>query len=265
MVRAAPRWPTCTKWGWCSISVAMRRISPGSVAEKSSVWRSGGSADRMRCTSGQKPMSIMRSASSRTSTCTRRRSTASCRMWSIRRPGVATTMSTPALSARSCGPISTPPNTGGGRHRGMVGETHQGVFDLHRQLAGRRQDERARERFARRVVIVRLLGEQPLQDGGGKGQRLAGAGLGAGHDVVSRERERNHRALHRPRDRRSRDPPGRSRGACRSQATRRPRLGIGVDEQPGQPGRRRRRGRRNARAPALPRTMSGRAPAARAT
>ena len=33
------------------------------------------------------------------------------RMWSSSRPGVATTMSTPALSERSCGPIGTPPYT----------------------------------------------------------------------------------------------------------------------------------------------------------
>ncbi len=93
-------------------SRASFRISPGIVAENSSVWRSGGSALTMRWTSGQKPMSIMRSASSRTSTCRRTKSVAPWRMWSISRPGVATTMSAPALRPRSCGSIGMPPNTG---------------------------------------------------------------------------------------------------------------------------------------------------------
>ena len=74
------------------------------------------------------------------------------------------------------------------RDRRVVGKAHQRVFDLHRQLAGRRKDERARVRLARRVVIVRLLGEQPLQDRRREGQRLARAGLRAGHDVVFGER-----------------------------------------------------------------------------
>ena len=43
---------------------ARRRISGGMVAEKNSVWRIGGSRPTMRSTSGMKPMSSMRSASS---------------------------------------------------------------------------------------------------------------------------------------------------------------------------------------------------------
>ena len=45
------------------------------VAEKSSVWRVAGSDETMRRTSGQNPMSSMRSASSRTSTSTFEKST----------------------------------------------------------------------------------------------------------------------------------------------------------------------------------------------
>ena len=59
------------------ISLASFTISFGIVAEKSSVCRSFGSAPRMRWTSGQKPMSSMRSASSSTSVCTRAKSTES--------------------------------------------------------------------------------------------------------------------------------------------------------------------------------------------
>ncbi len=75
--------------------------SSGIVAEKSSVWRAAGSSDRMRVMSGQKPMSIIRSASSSTRTTRPEKSVMADRMWSINRPGVATTMSTPARSARS--------------------------------------------------------------------------------------------------------------------------------------------------------------------
>ena len=85
--------------------------SSGIVAEKSSVCRAAesGSTCTMRRTSGQKPMSIIRSASSSTSVSSLSKPTVLLRMWSINRPGVATTMSTPDLRARSCGPMSTPP------------------------------------------------------------------------------------------------------------------------------------------------------------
>ena len=53
----------------CSASFT---TSASIVAEKSSVWRAAGSVETMRRTSGQKPMSIMRSASSSTSTSTLR-------------------------------------------------------------------------------------------------------------------------------------------------------------------------------------------------
>ena len=64
------RWPTCTYFGSRTISSANRTTSSGIVAEKSSVCRTAGSAAMMRRTSGQKPMSIMRSASSSTSSST---------------------------------------------------------------------------------------------------------------------------------------------------------------------------------------------------
>jgi hypothetical protein len=63
-----PRRPTCTSFGARRNSCVSFRISAGMVAEKSSVWRAAGSVARIRWTSGQKPMSSMRSASSSTST-----------------------------------------------------------------------------------------------------------------------------------------------------------------------------------------------------
>ena len=109
LLAGALRWPTWMYFASRVISSASRTTSFGIVAEKSSVWRTAGMAVMMRRTSGQKPMSIMRSASSRMSSSMPLRSAFCCRMWSISRPGVATMMSTPAFSARSCMPISTPP------------------------------------------------------------------------------------------------------------------------------------------------------------
>ena len=48
-------------------AVATRPASPSSVAEKNSVWRVAGQSATIRSTAGRKPMSSIRSASSRTS------------------------------------------------------------------------------------------------------------------------------------------------------------------------------------------------------
>ena len=81
------------------------------VAEKSSVWCCSGSACMMRRTEGQKPMSSMRSASSRTRTSTPARLTWLCSMRSSRRPGVATSRSQPFSSAAICLSNLAPPMT----------------------------------------------------------------------------------------------------------------------------------------------------------
>ena len=81
------------------------------VAEKSMRWPRAGVARRMRRTAGRKPRSAMWSASSRTVTDTSSRSTRPCPMRSSRRPGQATTTSTPAARAFSWGFWDTPPKT----------------------------------------------------------------------------------------------------------------------------------------------------------
>jgi hypothetical protein len=58
---------------------------------------------------GMKPMSSMRSASSRTRICTLPRFTAFCPTRSSSRPGVATRISTPRFSSSICGLMFTPP------------------------------------------------------------------------------------------------------------------------------------------------------------
>mmetsp|Transcript_5632 Transcript_5632/g.17325 ORF Transcript_5632/g.17325 Transcript_5632/m.17325 type:complete len:215 (+) Transcript_5632:896-1540(+) len=82
----------------------------GNVAEKSKVCSpSWGKACRMLSTSSWKPMDNISSASSRTRTRQRDRSTVWRRMWSNRRPGVQTRMSTPARMSSHCGPKAVPP------------------------------------------------------------------------------------------------------------------------------------------------------------
>ena len=65
---ALPAMPMITTLGSRMSGAATFATSADIVAEKSSVCRSVGSAATMRWTSGQKPMSSMRSASSSTST-----------------------------------------------------------------------------------------------------------------------------------------------------------------------------------------------------
>ena len=64
---------------------------------------------RMRVTSRTKPMSSIRSASSSTTVCTLSSRTVRRFMWSMRRPGVATRMSTPFFSRSTWGAWPTPP------------------------------------------------------------------------------------------------------------------------------------------------------------
>ncbi|MNT30200.1 hypothetical protein D3C72_1659810 [compost metagenome] len=86
-------------------------ISGENVALNSSVVRCLGRNERMRCRSGKKPMSSMRSASSSTTYSTWLSTAFLASMWSSRRPGVATKTSTPFFSSMVWGFMSMPPNT----------------------------------------------------------------------------------------------------------------------------------------------------------
>ena len=81
------------------------------MAENSSVVRCLGKKLKMRCKSGKKPMSSMRSASSSTTYSTWLSTAFLASMWSSKRPGVATSTSTPLFSSRVWGFMSMPPNT----------------------------------------------------------------------------------------------------------------------------------------------------------
>mmetsp|Transcript_26840 Transcript_26840/g.83014 ORF Transcript_26840/g.83014 Transcript_26840/m.83014 type:complete len:381 (+) Transcript_26840:651-1793(+) len=94
-----------SRWNLAAISW----ISFGHVAENMSVWRSGRICEQMARTCGSKPMSSMRSASSRTRYVTRSRLVLRICRKSMRRPGVAMRMWQPWLSCISCGPLGDPP------------------------------------------------------------------------------------------------------------------------------------------------------------
>ncbi len=81
----------------------------GNVAEKRTVCRPRGSAAMIASMSSAKPMSSISSASSRMTVRSSSKLTVLRVRWSIARPGVATTTSTPDSNARICRPIGWPP------------------------------------------------------------------------------------------------------------------------------------------------------------
>mmetsp|Transcript_35327 Transcript_35327/g.110081 ORF Transcript_35327/g.110081 Transcript_35327/m.110081 type:complete len:231 (-) Transcript_35327:420-1112(-) len=85
--------------------------SLGQVAVKRAVWRTGGKNLASSFTCGSKPMSSMRSASSRTRYTHRPTLHEPSRRKSFRRPGVATTQCGPPYRARICGWRGAPPKT----------------------------------------------------------------------------------------------------------------------------------------------------------
>ena len=102
---------TSTRSGLRSSPSASSAISSGMVAEKSIVWRAGCVALAMRRTSLMKPMSSMRSASSSTSQVVSASTTSRSRTRSVKRPGVATSTSTPGASFFTWLKRDTPPST----------------------------------------------------------------------------------------------------------------------------------------------------------
>jgi hypothetical protein len=89
--------------------LAIEAMRGGMVAENSTVWRVGGQASRIASMSSAKPMSSISSASSSTTISTASRGRVPRLMWSIARPGVATTTCTPRLSTLSWRTMGWPP------------------------------------------------------------------------------------------------------------------------------------------------------------
>mmetsp|Transcript_63417 Transcript_63417/g.138100 ORF Transcript_63417/g.138100 Transcript_63417/m.138100 type:complete len:208 (+) Transcript_63417:348-971(+) len=91
------------------MSRASRCTSLGHVALHINVCRSGRTCDVIFRTCGSKPMSSIRSASSRTRYVTRLRLVSPDSRKSISRPGVAMTISTPSRRSRCCWYFGVPP------------------------------------------------------------------------------------------------------------------------------------------------------------
>ena len=160
------------------------------VAENSRVWRFLGSRATALRTSSMKPMSSMRSASSRTSTstCVEVDGLLADEVEQAARRGDEDLDAAPErLDLRALGHAAVD------HGRADVGALAQGgdaLVDLHRQLAGGRQHQGA-DGVARgadaRVRVAREALEDRQREGGG----LAGARLGGGEDVAAGEDEGN--------------------------------------------------------------------------
>ena len=100
---------TSTCFGDCMYSNASALMRASNVAENSSVCRCFGTRPMIRFICGRKPMSSMRSASSSTRTSTASSLAWPASMWSSRRPGQATRMSTPRRRLSICGCMPAPP------------------------------------------------------------------------------------------------------------------------------------------------------------
>ncbi len=138
-------------------------------------------------------MSSMRSASSSTSSSTRLRSTLPRSMWSLRRPGVAMTMSTGLRDLLELPAERHAADQAGGEEALAGAVAVRGFLHLHRQLARRREHEHARA-VARGRVAARAQALQARQDEGGG---LAAAGLRRDQQVAARQHRGNGFALHR--------------------------------------------------------------------
>ena len=129
--------------------------------------------------SRMKPMSSMRSASSRMKICTSASDTARCSHRSSRRPGVATRMSQPWRALSICGFSDTPPKIDQRAQVAVLAVVDDALRNLCGELARRREHQRAR--------IASAAGAQLLQQRQRESGGLAGAGLRASEYVAAGE------------------------------------------------------------------------------
>ena len=161
---------TASRWNF----LASERIPVGSVAEKSSVRRSVGVAVSSVSSASRKPRSSISSASSRTSTSIADRSSAPRSTRSTSRPGVPTTTSTPCSQRAHVAAHVGAAGAGDDAPAGVARTARRARAALARQLARRRDDERARLFGARQLVGA---GEEHAADDEAEGDGLARAGL----------------------------------------------------------------------------------------
>ena len=144
--------------------------------------------------SGRKPMSSIRSASSRTRISTWPRLATFWPTRSSRRPGRRDEDLDPAAQGLDLGIHRDPAVDDGRAQRDGPAVGADALVDLHRELAGRDEDQDADRMAGRREAGVGVV-PQPVEDGQHEGGGLAGAGLGGGEDIAALEHERDGRGL----------------------------------------------------------------------
>ena len=140
----------------------------------------------------------MWSASSMTVTKTSLRSSRPCSMRSSTRPGVAMTMSTPRCSADDLTVLRHAADDRDGEQADAAGDGLHGAVDLHGELAGRGEDQRA-GLAALLAVLGAVVLHEPLDERCAEGDGLAGAGLAAAEDILAGEHVGDGRGLDRER------------------------------------------------------------------
>ena len=163
----------------------------------------------MNSRSSRKPRSSISSASSSTTMASAETSSARRSIWSRKRPGVPTTIWTPACKARRSRCASMPPTQAQCARRRVAIEPGQLALHLQRQFARRRDDQRER-RAGRRQR--RGLAEQRLRHRDAIGDGLARAGLGRNQEIAARGLRGGRRRPEPASAPDSRVPPERGRG-----------------------------------------------------
>ena len=198
LAEVAAFWPADGLVGCCRghLDVDIDLVE-GAAEEESVSWRS---MAFFRRTPGREPrLARPRPASSRTAvTSTLSRMTWPCCMRSSRRPGQATTTSTPARRPCTCGFWPTPPKIVCEVRPKALAERGHGGVDLRDELA--RRGENQGTRSACQAAPARYPATEAGQQGQEEGVRLAGAGATAAEHVAAGDRVRQGRRLDRGRE-----------------------------------------------------------------
>ena len=184
---------TAISFGLCRNASARRRISGPIVAEKNSVCRVRGSSETIRSTSGMKPMSSMRSASSITRILVSVSRMVPRSNMSSSRPGVAISTSTPRIQhVLLVGHALAADDQRVGQLQ-ILAVLDEVLGHLQREFARRLQDQAARHAGAG------ARAGQNVQHRQGEAGGLAGAGLRRAHHVAAHQHERDRLFLDRRR------------------------------------------------------------------
>ena len=158
------REPTTISLWLCRYWRAMRSTSFDIVAEKSSVWRDGGSWSKMALMLSEKPMLSISSASSSTMVLAVEISATPRSVRSTRRPGVATMTWVPLRSWRICESMGAPPYTAvmrspsiylpKSRRSSLIWRHSSRVGDMMTACVSRRERSRACRRGSPKAAVL---------------------------------------------------------------------------------------------------------------